>query len=192
MPTVSLASAKAICSALQLGEILGVTERRVRQLTTDGVLKCTRTKLSAMHYQLADSVQRFLKYRCDLVTEQCAAGNGEYEQARTRRMKAAASMAELELQAKQGFYLRCDDVEFHLTLLLRNMRDRILAIPSRTMHQLVGRTSAMECNQIVRTEIDVALNEIADRKCFDWARMQKEQTAYLREQGFPEDVIAEM
>jgi len=184
-----LTNPDVICNAVVLGEILGQTDRHVRRLVKDGVLECPRTKLHGMHFRLADSVQRFVKYRCDLAAKEAESRNGEYEKARTRKAQAAAAMMELQLATKRGEYLYKPDVEFHLSMLLRNCRDRILAIPSRTMHQLLGRTNPMECNKIVGDELNLALNEIADQKCFDWARMRREQTAYLREQGMPDDEI---
>jgi hypothetical protein len=123
------------------------------------------------------------------VTERLKLADDGYNKARARRMEALATKEELSLAAKRGEYLYKPHVEFHFSMLLRNCRDRILAIPSRTMHQLVGQTNTMECNKIVGTEIDLALNEIADGKCFDWPRMRKEQTAYLESQGYSADDI---
>jgi len=91
--------ANTICTALELAEVLGITDRRVRQLTKDGVLERARSKLNGMHYRLGESVQRFVKYKCDLVSEECEATNGVYDNARAKRMAAMAALAELELAA---------------------------------------------------------------------------------------------
>jgi phage terminase Nu1 subunit (DNA packaging protein) len=192
MPIVSLASANAICSALQLGEILGVTDRRVRQLTKDGVLKCARTKLNGMHYRLGESVQRFLKHRDDCLSTQFDKNEGDYEMARARRMRAAAESAELDLAVKKGFYHRADDIEFCVTQMLTAAKQRLLAIPSRVMHPLVGRTNPRETNQIVDDEIRLALTELSEGKFKNSLSYRRAHTAYLKSRGFSPDVIAEM
>ena len=151
--------ANAICTANELAGVLGVSDRRVRQLTSDGVLQCVRGK--RYHYRLGDAVQRFVKFQRDLVAEKAELSNGEYEQARTRRMNAVAEESELELAAKRGKLHRQDDLDYLVALRLRNLRDRCLAIPSRVMHTAQGKP-AKEVNKIVSAEVHLALNEIAD------------------------------
>jgi len=77
-----------------------------------------------------------------------------YVEARARRMRAAAEAAELELQVKKGTLYRQDDLEFGLGLMLRNTGNRLLAVPSKVMHALVGRTNATGTNEIVRVAIE--------------------------------------
>jgi hypothetical protein len=193
MPMVALTNANVVCSTVTLSQILGVSDRRVRQLVGDKVLKCARTKQHGMHFKLGESVQAFVKYECDLVREQCASCNGdEYNAAKTRRMVALARREELTTQAAEGKYLVADDVGFFLTSMITACKQRLLAIASRTMHQLVGRTSAMECNQIVDTEVRGALTELSEAKWKKSVEFRKSQTAYLRSQGFPEEVVQEM
>ncbi|SRR6266542_2011673 len=167
--------ANAICTAQELAGVLGVSDRRVRQLVQEGVLKCARTKRGGMHFRLGDSVQRFIEHRCAITEEQFEAVNGEYEQARTRRMNAIAEQSELELQARKGKLHRQDDLDYLVALRLRNFRDRCLAIPSRVMHILQGKT-AKEINKIVSTEVCLALNELAD---FWGGEHKEERDRYL-------------
>jgi phage terminase Nu1 subunit (DNA packaging protein) len=181
MPTVTLAN--TICTAAELSEVLGVTDRRVRQLTHDGVLKCARSKngVGRYRYRLADSVQRFVSYEKESATELVKHDDDDYNRARGKRMAAMAALAELELAVKRGEYLRKDDVGFWVTLMIRNFRDRCLAIPSRTMFQLVGLTDAREANKVVGNEINIALTELSEtklRECF-----KEEREAYLESQG---------
>src|SRR6266508_6828170 len=98
MPRVELS--ETICTPQELAGVLGISDRRVRQLTSENVLKCVRGK--RYRYRLADSLQRFVKYQCALTEAKADGSNGEYELARTRRMNAVAEESELELQAKRG------------------------------------------------------------------------------------------
>jgi phage terminase Nu1 subunit (DNA packaging protein) len=188
---ILLPNPQAICTGQQLAEVLGVTPRQIDRLRASGVLKPVRCKAKG-RYRLGDSVQSYLRYRDQYVTERLKVADDAYNKARAKRMAAMGAMAELELSAKRGQYLYKPDVEFHLSTLLQNCRDRILAIPSRTMHSLVGRTNAMECNKIVGDEVNLALNEIADQRCFDWQRMRKDQIAFLQGEGFSEEQAEEM
>jgi len=174
MPTLPLATANAICSASQLGEVLGVSDRRVRQLTKDGVLKCARTRLNGMHYQLGESVQSLLRYRCELVTEECARRNGEYEAARARRMCALAEQVELELAVKKGKLHRSEDIEFIMVRLFTATKQHLLAIPSRVTRMLLPHVAAETGNanfqknyNRVDDEIRQAMTEISELKSRD-------------------------
>lgn len=189
---VTLTDANALCTTTTLGEVLGVTDRRVRQLTKDGVLKCARTKLAGMSYHLGDSVQRFLKHQRQIVSKQCGANNGEYEAERTRRMRACASMAELELKAKQGLYLNRDDVGFSISQMLVNCRNRLLAVPSRLMHRMLGLTDAREANRLMDDEIRLALTEVSEGKFRQSLAFKRAEAKYLRSQGFDDATIVEM
>ena len=182
-----LPSIDAICTRQQLAGVLGVSDRQIDRLVIDHVLKPVRCRLRGKHFRLAAAVQTYLAHRERYVTERSAGTNGAYDAARTRRMAAIALREELRLAAEQGEYLHKPELEFHFSMLLRNVRDRILAIPSRTMHQLAHQTDAKECNRIIGAECNLALNEIADRKCFNWERMRKETRVFLQEQGFPDD-----
>jgi hypothetical protein len=189
---ISLPSADAICTGKQLGQVIGKTSRQVERLAASGILKPVRCKLKgSRRYRLSAAVQAYLAYREKYVTERLKLADDGYNKARARRMEALAGKEELSLAAKRGEYLYKPDVEFHFSMLLRNCRDRILAIPSRVMYELAGQTNPRKCNLIVGTECDLALNEIADRKCFDWERIRREIHAYMEGQGFPPETAEE-
>jgi len=191
MPTPPATIANMSVSATQLASVFNVTSAHVRALTKEGTLRCRKVNGTRYRYKLGESVRAFAKHREQAAKRSTTSDDRAYGSGRARRMNAMADMAELELKAKQGEYLYKPAVEFHLSMLLRNCRDRLLAIPSRTMFQLVGRTDAKDCNKIVGTEVDLALNEIADQRCFDWARMRKDEIAYLQSEGYTEEQAIE-
>jgi phage terminase Nu1 subunit (DNA packaging protein) len=192
MPKAKVTLANMTVSASELAGVLGVTDHNVRLLTREGVLKGQKHHGTRYRYKLAESVRCFVKHREQAAKRGTTSADLAYSSARARKMAAAASLIELQLAAQRNEYLYRRDVEFHLSMLLRNCRDRLLAIPSRTMHALVGRTDAKDCNKIVGDEVDLALNEVADRKCFDWQRMKREQIVFLQGEGFSEDQATEI
>jgi phage terminase Nu1 subunit (DNA packaging protein) len=92
-------------------------------------------------------------------------------------MRALAQVETLRAREKRGALVKLATVEFWLGLLLRSCRDRLRAIPSRTMHRLTGMIDACAINQLLQKEIDAGLNAIVDT---DWReRFSKEIDDYF-------------
>jgi phage terminase Nu1 subunit (DNA packaging protein) len=141
-----------------------LTPHRVRQLVGEGILKHAERNRRVLkgRFRLLEAVNAYVRY-----ARAKAAGvvmDAEYSAARTRRANAMAAMAELELKAKEGKYLYRDDVEYFWTQSITRSKQKLLAIPSRVMHQLVGLTDARKANQIVTDEIHGALRELSEYK----------------------------
>jgi phage terminase Nu1 subunit (DNA packaging protein) len=182
---------QTICTTQELAGVLGISVRQIDRLRVSKDLKPVRGQ-PKWRFRLGESVQAYLRHREKYVTERLQIKDDAYGAARVRKMEAAASMLELQLAAQRGDYLLKRDVEFHLSTLLRNARDRLLSIPSRCMYQMLGLSDAKVANRILTSEVETALTEVADRKCFDWARMRKEQIAFLQEEGFTKEQAIEM
>jgi len=88
-------------SAADLAQVLGIGERRVRELAGEGIV----TKTARGRYVLAASVQGYMAYRLS------AAEGGELGAARAAKMSAEARLKEHELARTQGEYVPIADVE---------------------------------------------------------------------------------
>src|SRR4029450_6862198 len=104
MPTIELNDANAICSGNQLAEIIGCSPRQIDVLRVEGVVSCVRSKLRGRRYRLAGSVQRYVAHEKQRAAKQRATRNGSsaYEDARTRRMNAAALIEEAKARQITG------------------------------------------------------------------------------------------
>jgi phage terminase Nu1 subunit (DNA packaging protein) len=182
---------QTICTGQQLADVLGLSLRQIDRLRIAKVLKVVKGKPKG-RYRLGASVQAYIRHREKYVTERLQIKDDAYNKARVRKMEAAASLIELQLAAQQGEFLLKRDVEFHLSTLLVNCRNRILSIPSRCMFQMLGLSDAKVANRILTSEVETALNEIADRKCFDWQRMRREQISFLQSEGFSKEQATEI
>lgn len=151
-----------LCKAATLGKILGVTDRRVRQLTQEGVLKACPIKAAGMHYRLNDSVQSFLNYQRETLIKGQSVVNSDYESARARRMKALAAKEELGLKAMSGEYYPAKHIDFAVTSMLTHMKQRLLAIPSRVTRLLLGVSEFKKAFTILDDEIRAALNALSE------------------------------
>jgi hypothetical protein len=107
-------------------------------------------------------------------------------------MEALAAKEQLNLAAMKGDYFRRDDLDFHITQMITACRSRLLAVPSRVMHRLLGLTDARKANQIVDDQIRLALTEFSEGKWRKTVEFLKAQAAYLRDQGISDDEIESM
>jgi hypothetical protein len=188
MATITLVNPNMICTARQLGEVLGLTDRRIRSLTDEGVLKARKVNGARHGYKLADSVQRYVKHVREYTKQQNNGVDDAYNNARARRMEALAAKEELSLAAQQGLYHRADDIEFFMTQMLTAAKQRLMAIPSRVMHRLVGVTDARKINQIVDDDIRLALSELSESKFKDSLEFKNAQRRYLQSKGIDPDI----
>jgi phage terminase Nu1 subunit (DNA packaging protein) len=178
----------ALVEATELGAVIGLSDRHVRQLTRDGVLKAAGSKVNgARRYRLAASVQAYQRHKAAVIRAERNGANGEYDAARTARMRALAEVEQLNLRERKGELLKKSDVEFWVGLTIRNVRDQIRAVPSKVMHALVGLKSAVVANQLVSEALDKVLSAVADGK-IDFAWMRQEERAFLISEGFSETV----
>lgn len=102
MPVVTLVDVNAICTAAQLGKVLGLGTRQIHHLDREGVLKRARCKLKMKRYRLAESVQSYLRHQRDYVKRECSRANAGYDVARAQRMAALAAIERLRLQQLRG------------------------------------------------------------------------------------------
>jgi phage terminase Nu1 subunit (DNA packaging protein) len=189
MAMTVLSDANAFCSARQLSEILGISQRQIERLTASRVLEVTRGKLRH-RYQLATAVKSYLAYQKQYVTEQAkGADDAGYMRARARRMAALAQQAEFELEIQKGKMYYAVDVEHALTTMITACKARLLAMPSRVMHQLVGRTDPRETNKIVGDEIYSALTELSEGKWRNSVNFRREQERYLKSLDVTEEMV---
>jgi hypothetical protein len=137
--------ANALCTAAQLGEVVGRTTRQIQQLTADRVLS------KGEHgYALAASVQAFLAHREAIVRRDCSKTNGDFETARARRMAALALIEEARARQLSGKLLdgeRVDRAVMHVMMICKN---HVLALPSRCTRLLAPYTGGGENAKIVR------------------------------------------
>lgn len=169
---ITVKKASALCTAKTLGTVLGISDRRVRQLTEEGVFKVARTKFKRMHYRLDDSVQSFVKQQVDVASKQSGDPAIErFRSARAKREEIDAAMATIELGHLRQKYLLASAVEEAGIRMLTACRARMLAIPATVSHSLIALTDSDKMSardrfhqiyQVIQDKIYAALREIAD------------------------------
>jgi phage terminase Nu1 subunit (DNA packaging protein) len=139
-------------SDTELANLAGLTSRRIRQLAAEGKL----TKIGRNKYALRDAVRALLAN---------AAENNEGSQLqkeKLRKLKAEATMAELELAKQRSEVAPLNQIERALERTFAVVRTNMRAIPSRVVTQIIGETSEQKLKSALTREIDLALTALAD------------------------------
>ena len=133
----------------RMAEYLDVTERRVRQLRDEEVIREKRTGL----YDPMDTMRRYIRY---LHSD----GNGLNDE-RAKLLGVKREKAEIELEEIKGVLHRTEDIERALTTMLMNFRTRIMAIPAKLAGNIVKMTDQNDVFDALKKETDEALEELS-------------------------------
>lgn len=131
---------------------LGLTERRVRQLRDEGIIKEIKPGL----YDLHATVIKYINY---------LRGVGEVS-LQTERMKLTAEKriaAEMDNAARRGELHSTQDIEAGVKTMCLNIRSRFLSMPAKLSPALAAAgDNQAEIFDILKGAIDEALEELSD------------------------------
>lgn len=147
-------------SASVLAELLGVTDRRVRQLAEEGIF----TRVSKGRYNLPESIKTYinmLKMEQDIVN--AGTGDGlDLETERAIKIRVERKQAEIKLALMKGEVHKAADVEQIMTDMLTSFRTKLLNIPAKLAPILVARNEVGHIKDLINNEIIEVLNELKD------------------------------
>lgn len=138
-------------SGAELARLLGITDRRVRQLADEEIL----TREPEGDYLLPEVIAEYYAYKyktdesVDLMKEKAL------------HEKAKRELAEIQLAQKRREMHDAADVEAVLTEILVNFRNQIRGIPSKMAPLLFGK-SKPEIEELLSMEVEGRLEEIRD------------------------------
>lgn len=150
-----------------LAKVLGVTDRRIQDMTKQGLLHKADAEVGKKGIYKMPEVLR--EYRAALA--EAAKGHkvrGESEEnlekakllAEVGYKKAKARKAEAELKEYEGMYHRADDIEKLVTELVFAVRNALMAMPGRLSAACEGKT-AVEISEMIKKETYAILRELA-------------------------------
>lgn len=171
-----------IVAATTLATWLGVSRRRVEQLTAEGVIKPIQT--SPIRFRLRETVCAYVKHLSakaagrpgKTMTEQEASKAKLVAEADLKQSKA--EIARMELDEIKGRLHRSDDVEAMTNNLALNVRSAVLALPGRLAMDLAPMTSANEISARIKAECDAVLNDLSRYK-YDRGEYMKRSRARI-------------
>jgi phage terminase Nu1 subunit (DNA packaging protein) len=147
----------SIISSKDLAGILGVTTRRIRQLTQNGVFP----QVARGKYVLGDAMRSYISHLQEKARE-AAVDPKDLQKELTRLRRAQADKTELEVKEYRGELHRAEDVEDVWTEMLSNFRARILAVPTKLAPQILGIEDLKEMQKALKDAVYEALQELSE------------------------------
>lgn len=156
----------------ELGSILGITDRRVRQLQEQfglfdkGIVEGEKSK----RYRLEYCVQEYIKYKLEAEVTGGANVDREKEQAEHERIKKQISI--LKLRKLRRELHEADDVADFLTEMLINFRASLLSLPQKIGPLIIGE-DINTVEEILKKEVYSALEELSE---YDPMKIEKQNS----------------
>lgn len=148
-------------SAQVLGQIIGVTDRRIRQLAEENIL----IRVSKGRYNLLDSIKNYiltLKVAMESDMNENPDGELNLEEEKALHERIKRHISELKLQTMTGELHKSSDVERVMTDMLVSVKTKLLAMPSKLAPILVSRNDIGYIKEVLNKEVLEALNELKD------------------------------
>ena len=134
---------------------LDLSERRVRQLRDEGVIKEEMPGL----YNLMKTNHDYINF---LRGNTSVDGNLNYNEERAKLVRAKRQNEELDLKIKQNTLHETEDIEAVMGEMLTNFKVRLLGIPSKLSPILATKKSKSDIYKILKDAVEEALNELSD------------------------------
>ncbi|EMX3790634.1 terminase small subunit [Escherichia coli] len=134
-----------------LSELTGLSSRRIRQLVESGRL----TRAGRNRYQLAEVFMALV--------EEMSGGDkaSELTAERVRKLRAEATLAELELAKQRGEVAPIEEFQSVWANRFTIIRANMLQLPQRVITMLIGETSERRFKQVMTEEIKQILTAAA-------------------------------
>lgn len=146
-------------SVATIASLLMLSERRVQQLTREGVIP----RAERGRYELVPAVQGYVRY----LQERGGSSSDspiDYHEQKARLTKAQADMAEIELARARGDVVGVAQLEKNLGSLFAEVQTNIRNIPGRIASSLAGAKDESAIKRMMLAEIDQVLQSLADAR----------------------------
>lgn len=164
-------------SSVTLGEFLGITDERVRQLEEEGILT-PKGKSRIRQYDLVPSVNAYIEY----IKNTDKDIKKKMDEADLKYKEAKGAKMELELSELKGQMHRSEDVAVIVTDMIAKLRASILSVPGRIAVDCSEARTPVEAAAVIKAAVDEVLNETAEIKynAADYRRLVAEREKWIR------------
>jgi len=148
-----------IVNSITLGNILGITDRRVRQLVEENIIET----VSRGKYELIKCVKRYCTYlRQKSEADSNKQGSKiDYETERALHEKVKREKADLQFKVMKGEMHRAIDVENVMVDMITNAKTKILGIPAKAAPMIIGYTDIPRVQSILQKAVYETLEELS-------------------------------
>ena len=153
-------------NAASLSCILGITQRRIRQLQEDRIIM----RGDSGFFNVRDAVQGYIDYLVQQAKPKKELSEEEKKLEKIKNIsdaqlrKTRADMAAIELNEMQGKIHRAEDIENLTGELLSTLRSYLNALPGRLAVEVAAVSTAPECAAVIRKEVQLILKELSTHK----------------------------
>ncbi len=158
----------------QLASILGITDRRVRQLREEGFFSFAE---GGKKYSLEKCVQEYIEYKIKTETNRGTSIDVEKEKAEHEQIKK--NISKLKLRKLKKELHEASDVELFLSEMLVNFRNRLLSIPNKLAVQVLGEQDINRIISLMNKEMIETLEELSE---YDPDKINHEENIYEDEE----------
>lgn len=139
-----------------IAKLLDLTERRVQQLSREGVIP----KAERGQYDLVGAVRGYVAYLREQAKD-AQAGAPDHAAERARLLRAKADLAEMEARGRQGALIPAEAMEAAWTAILARLRTRLLGLPDRLAPLCHEETTIAGTRDQIRRAVRDALEDLA-------------------------------
>ncbi|MFA6148654.1 MAG: terminase small subunit, Nu1 [bacterium] len=140
-----------------IARLLDLTERRVQQLTKEGMIP----KSERGRYDLVMAVRGYIHFLRDRALGKDGDALPDIALERGRLLKAQADAAEMENARTRGEFLPKEFIRKSVERAVIACRARLLAMPDKAATQVVACSSIPEVKDLLQREVYEALDELA-------------------------------
>lgn len=155
-----------------IGELVGLSERRIQQLTRSGILETeTPPGRKARKYRTCQTVRRYIDH-VKQKAQSDGAGEAEMEELSLKKLRAEVELKEsqgqlhkLKTAIAEGKYVDTENAGRELAEFLRAFRQFALDMPARAVRSMPGQVDAVTAKAMeraMRAELETMLNAFAD------------------------------
>ncbi|SES66017.1 hypothetical protein [Paracoccus homiensis] len=141
-----------------IAKLFNLTERRVQQLSKEGVIP----KTAQGRYELVPAVQGYVRYLQErALGQQPAEGAIDYHAEKARKTRAEADLAEMDAALRRGELIEAAMVGSSWQAVMREIQSKLLGqTPARIASLVIGERAEGTIKKIIRAEL-VAVLEAA-------------------------------
>ncbi len=155
-----------------IGELVGLSERRIQQLTRSGILETeTPPGRKVRKYRTCQTVRRYIDH-VKQKAQSDGAGEAEMEELSLKKLRAEVELKEsqgqlhkLKTAIAEGKYVDTENAGRELAEFLRAFRQFALDMPARAVRSMPGQVDAVTAKAMeraMRAELETMLNAFAD------------------------------
>lgn len=148
-----------------LSSFFKLSERRIQQLTQEGILPAVKRTKEGNQYDLIPTIQRYIYYLQDLVNNRTKSTEDQEKQrldAEIKLKEAKAEIAQLDLKVLKADVLRVEDVRAYVEDLAATTKALLTALPGRLAMDVLNVNTAAEVSEIIDIAVTEVLNVLKD------------------------------